>query len=63
MHEEQLKAYREVAKAAFADLRVASALYYTSDGEWTSGASNGCRLKVGSDEGGLISRLLSDEAS
>ena len=62
-HEEQLKAYREVAKAAFADLRVASALYYTSDGEWAGGVSKGCRLKVGSDEGGLIARLLSDEAS
>ena len=63
VHEEQLEAYREVAKAAFADLRVASALYYTGDGEGAGGVSKGCRLKVGSDEGGLIARLLSDEAS
>ena len=52
-HEEQLKGYHEVAKAAFAELRVASALYYTSNG----------LITVSSDEGGLISRLRPDEAT
>ena len=53
-HEEKLEKYRSAAKAAFGDLAVESALYYTgSDPGSTRGEADGCEPTVISMEGGI----------